>query len=211
MPNQSVDTILNELADPNASIRDLLAVYIQGEYRPLWRQDPVLYRAFAWTMVRAGHPTQAFELVREGLFDHPLDSELKYLRALALARGGNLSKAADYAGELLGSPALDLHLRSETLSLLGRIEKDRYQRAGDARSQRRFEKGVKGEEPYGCRIRVTLVMRRRDEIGVRFAARRWMCRSRCGITKVIAALRAPYLPEADLCLSKPWKFSAHTM
>ena len=137
MPNQSVDTILNELADPNASIRDLLAVYTQAEYRPLWMQGPVLYRAFAWKMVKAGHPTQAFELVREGLFDHPHDSELKYLRALALARGGNLSKAADYAGELLGETALDLHLRGETLSLLGRLEKDRYQRAGDPRSRRR--------------------------------------------------------------------------
>lgn len=84
------------------------------------------------TLISGGHPTQAFELARAGLRRQPLDRELLYLSSLALARGGNSPKAAEYLEMLLNDPDLDRDLRSAAFSLRGRLAKDRYQRTREA-------------------------------------------------------------------------------
>jgi len=64
--------------------------------------------------------------VRAGLQDHADDPILQYLSALALARGGNDSAAMARVTKRLQVPGLEPSLRVESLSLAGRIVKDRY-------------------------------------------------------------------------------------
>jgi class 3 adenylate cyclase len=71
---------------------------------------------------------RAFELVREGLEYYKDDRQLQYLIALALARGRNINLAEQHARKLLTAANLDDGLRLETVSLIGRLYKDRYQR-----------------------------------------------------------------------------------
>lgn len=97
MTEPAVEPILAELQAPGAHPVALLQAYRAEAHGPLWQQDARLYRAFGRALVSAGQATAAFELVREGVLQFPEDHELLYLRALALARGGNLLKAEEYA------------------------------------------------------------------------------------------------------------------
>lgn len=81
--------ILRQPSAPDAKVLDLLNTYRAEQYANLWQQDPRLYHHFSRKLISPGHPTRAFELAREGLIYHPEDLQLKYLSALALARGGN--------------------------------------------------------------------------------------------------------------------------
>src|SRR4051794_25900276 len=103
MADITIDRILQELAAPGAEILALLQRYHTAELSPLWQHDPRLYRAFGQRLIGLGQPTMAFELVREGLLHQPADADLLYLRALALARGRNLTKAEEYVQELLNT------------------------------------------------------------------------------------------------------------
>lgn len=125
---QRVGRILDQLNEPGSQALDLLKVSQAEEHDKLWRQDARLYRAFGKKLIDASYPAKAFELIREGLSHHDRDWDLKYLRALALARGGNVSKAAEYLDELLKNQDLDRRLKVEALSLTGRLAKDRYER-----------------------------------------------------------------------------------
>ncbi len=129
---QLIGAILTQLDLPGARVPDLLQVYQGQEYRKLWQLDARLYRAFGKKLIGAGHPTKGFELVREGLVSHKNDLDLNYLSALALARGGNVPKADEYVQEILKDPRLDERLMVETLSLAGRLAKDKYERATTA-------------------------------------------------------------------------------
>ncbi len=133
-----IGSILSQLNLPGARVLDLLQVYQGQEYRKLWQHDARLYRAFGKKLIGAGHPTKGFELVREGLVYHEDDLDLKYLSALALARGGNIPKADEYVQEILKDPRVDERLMVETLSLAGRLAKDRYDRAVAAALQRKL-------------------------------------------------------------------------
>ena len=108
------------------------------EYEKLWRQDARLYRAFGKNLISAGYSTKAFELVREGLAYHEKDLDLKYLRALALARGGNVSKTTAYLNELLKHQDLDQRLKIEALGLAGRLAKDKYRRTNKVTPKTKF-------------------------------------------------------------------------
>src|SRR5207244_3895327 len=57
----------------------------------------------------------------------------KYLLALALARGGNIRGADSYVEQLLKQADLEPKLRTEALSLEGRLSKDRYERTRDTK------------------------------------------------------------------------------
>ena len=87
--------------------------------------NPELFRLLARRLISTGHPTRAFDLLREALSSHPADPELHYLQSLSLARGGNTTKATELATRLL-QRRLPTSLRVETLSLLGRLWKDRF-------------------------------------------------------------------------------------
>ncbi len=123
--------ILKRLKGKGASALELLPSYQHPEQLPLWRGDPRLHRGFARKLISQGHPTRGFELARDGLTHHPDDRELKYLLALAMARGGNLRGARTHLTELLRMPDLDPAMQVEALSLDGRLDKDQYERSRD--------------------------------------------------------------------------------
>jgi class 3 adenylate cyclase/tetratricopeptide (TPR) repeat protein len=126
----SIDAILKRVDGPRANPLDLLRHYQSDEdARSYWSQDPRLYRAFARKLIGTGHPTRAFEIVREGLGAHPGDQELRYLGALALRRGGNIQRAAEYVDQLLAAPALAPEIRLEAMSLRASLLKERYARS----------------------------------------------------------------------------------
>jgi hypothetical protein len=128
--SMSIEAILRRLDIPGSDSLNLLRVYRNDEEsRALWRESPRLYRAFSRRLIQAGHPTRAFELVREGLEAHPKDEDLEFLGALALRRGGNMQRAAEYATKLLDRTDLRPEARLEALSLAGSIEKERYIRS----------------------------------------------------------------------------------
>jgi hypothetical protein len=83
-----ITRILKRLEQPGARALESLPVYSGPEYSRFWQRDPRIYRAFGRKLISGGHPTRAFELAREGLSHHPDDPELRYVTALALARGG---------------------------------------------------------------------------------------------------------------------------
>src|SRR3954452_17921426 len=101
----NIESILNRLESRRANVLDLLRMYQSDEdARPPWRKDSRLYRAFSRRLTTSGQPNRALELVREGLEAHPDDRDLKYLGALALKRGGNIQRAAEYINKLLQDP-----------------------------------------------------------------------------------------------------------
>jgi len=138
MADDDLDSILAQVHASPADVVDLLQVYQGANYAQLWQQHVRLYQTFAKKLIGSSYPTRAFELAREGLAHHVEDPELMYLCALALARGGSISKATEYVAELLKRPALDLHLKVEALSLVGRLDKDRYARTHRRTLKTRF-------------------------------------------------------------------------
>lgn len=129
--------IQEEIAAPNASTAELLRTYRGERFATLWETDPRLHRAFAKRLIARGHPTRGYELAREGLVAHPGDLRLRFLSALALARGGNVSKAGEELDALLRSP-LDEDLEVEVRSLSARLFKDRYERIASPAAKRKL-------------------------------------------------------------------------
>ena len=138
MRKLTVSGILRELSAPGASVLELLGSCRGDEHKRLWEKTPLLYRAFGRRLIQAGHPTRAFDLIREGRRRHEGDAELQYLAALALARGGNVSMASGCTYDLLQRSDLDPPLKVEALSLIGRLNKDLYARAKSPRLRARF-------------------------------------------------------------------------
>ncbi len=122
---------LERLADKNAPVLNLLAESRVEENRAAWKEGPQLSRRFARLLLKQGHPTLALEVAARSLDEvYPDDHELLYCRAFALARCGNPTKARLFAEGLLKlelSPAM----RTEALSLAGRIRKDLAARTAD--------------------------------------------------------------------------------
>ena len=136
MAERKVEAILDRLDDEGAQVLNLLNEYRGDAFQPLWRQDPRLYRAFTRRLISEGHPAPALEVASVGLRDaHPRDAELRYLQALALARGRNITRAEESARDLLKTD-LPRPLRVETLALLGRLRKDRCARIQEKEPER---------------------------------------------------------------------------
>jgi class 3 adenylate cyclase/tetratricopeptide (TPR) repeat protein len=144
--SNDVQPILTRLARPGAKAAELLPRYQTGEHAASWSADPSLYRAFARKLITQGHPTQAFELAREGLAAHPGDQVLQYLLALAMARGGNVPAAEDLLAELLGAARIDPPLRVEAVALQARLHKDRFERTSSP--EHRQEQAVLSAKYY---------------------------------------------------------------
>ncbi len=126
-------SVLEQLAVRNAPVLSLLALCRKDEHLHLWSQGPDLFRRFAQLLLKQGHPTLALEVASRGLDKHcyPEDNELRYSRALALARSGNPTRADAFVKELLARPGLPVQLRSDALSLAGRVRKDAGTRTPD--------------------------------------------------------------------------------
>lgn len=91
-----------------------------------WHRSPEHYLQSGRQAIALGQPLFGFEIVKEGLAAFPEHAELAYLSALALARSGTRHHAARTVDQLLAHADLDARLRSEALSLAGRIAKDRW-------------------------------------------------------------------------------------
>lgn len=128
IPAALVQALLPQVTTSGAPVLALLEAYHSVGDGAAAPQEVAYYRAVGRALISAGHPTRGFECVRAGLEAHPNDLELRYLRALALARGGNASQALAYVMQLLQGPSLPPPLDVDTLSLAGRLSKDRYAR-----------------------------------------------------------------------------------
>ncbi len=115
--------VLKELALPDAQVLNLLALCRTPPYLDVWTEGPELLRRFARLLLQQGHPTLALEVAARGLDDraYPRDTELMYCRALALARSGNPTRAAQLVRDLLDRTDLPPALRSDALALAGRV------------------------------------------------------------------------------------------
>ena len=87
--------------------------------------------------IALGQATLGFDILKEGLAESPQDTALRYYSALALAKSGARGYAASQLDQLLSMTDLDTHLRSEALSLAGRLAKDRYAVLDDAGARER--------------------------------------------------------------------------
>ncbi len=118
--------ILEQLAQKDAQVLNLLALCRTGPYLGVWTQGPELLRRFARLLLKQGHPTLALEVASRGLDKkaYPNDHDLLYCRALALVRSGNSTRADWFLRDLLDRTELAPALRSDALSLAGRIRKD---------------------------------------------------------------------------------------
>jgi class 3 adenylate cyclase len=125
---RNIEHILKTLQAPGAKVLDLLQVYLGDAYVAYWQHDARLYCAFGKKLIDIGQPARAFELVRQGLVDHAENPELVYISALALRRGGNISKAMEYVETLLRHGTLEQGLQVEVLSLAAALHKMRYTR-----------------------------------------------------------------------------------
>jgi hypothetical protein len=90
-----------------------------------WPGDRALGCRASRELIAAGHPRRAYDLIKDGLRNNSDDAELNYLAALSLARGRNIAAAERIALSLLKRSDLPQAVRSDALSLLGRLSKDR--------------------------------------------------------------------------------------
>ena len=117
-------SVLKQLAEKDAPVLNLLAECRKKENEDIWMKDPELFRKFASILLKQGHPTLALEAAARGLDFVPEDNLLRYSRALALVRSGNPTRADLFVKELLGRPGLPIQLKSDALSLAGKVRKD---------------------------------------------------------------------------------------
>lgn len=129
--------VLEELEPKGAPVPSILARCRMPENLSVWTDGPELGRRFAQLLIKQGHPTLALEVAARSLERYPGDHELLYYRALALARCGNPTRANRFVQEMLKLDDLPPSLRSETLSLAGRVRKDRANRTADPEVRRR--------------------------------------------------------------------------
>ncbi|HUG89236.1 MAG TPA: adenylate/guanylate cyclase domain-containing protein [Planctomycetaceae bacterium] len=130
MSDRRADEILSRLKQSQPPVLEQLDAAREPDVLPLWRDDVRLYRTFGKRLISADHPSRAFELIREGLERFEDDPPLLYLRALALARSGNVNRADEYVDDLLERD-IDEPLWTEARSLKGRLYKDRFRRSGN--------------------------------------------------------------------------------
>ncbi|MEE8320255.1 MAG: TRAFs-binding domain-containing protein, partial [Gammaproteobacteria bacterium] len=84
------------------------------------------YLAFSEKALEIGHPSLAFDVLKEGISRFPDHPEMIYRASLALARGGSTQIASDLLKPLLQDLKHDNPVYIQVLSLAGRLAKDRY-------------------------------------------------------------------------------------
>ena len=123
-----------ELAEHMRAMRleELLSLW-QSHSRESWAGMPELYRALGHRSLKLGEPLFAYDVLREGLNEWPVDVRMRQLQALALAR----SAATERANEILVQLHQEGHNDEETLGVLARTYKDLWAQATDESDRRR--------------------------------------------------------------------------
>src|SRR5262249_7037864 len=121
MPIQpTAAAILEQFADKDAQVLNLLALCRTQRYLGVWLEGPELLRRFARLLLQQGHSTLALEFAARGLDKlYAGDHDLLYCRALALANSGNPARATLFVQELLARTDLAPALRGDALALAG--------------------------------------------------------------------------------------------
>jgi class 3 adenylate cyclase/tetratricopeptide (TPR) repeat protein len=114
------------------SLPDLLSVWKATADLPRG-SSPALHLAVAEMILKKGEPLIAYDVLASALRHWPDDVALRRLQALALARSG----AADRAGRLLQTLVESGIADGDTLGMLARTHKDRWQHATDATARQR--------------------------------------------------------------------------
>ncbi len=114
-------------------LRRLIAAWEQRD-TPSW--DAAAYREGGRRALELGHPTLAYEILRQGHALHPRERELAYLAALAAARAGSYGEADALIGALTPRLKRKDPLYAEAKSLEGRIAKDRWARLSEGPARR---------------------------------------------------------------------------
>ena len=133
-------SLLNQLNSEDVTMQELHELWEDRDSQ-IWRSNPDLYLALAKAAKHRSLPFWTFEIAMDGLsldeVSSPVASELTQIAALSLARTGAEIKAEEILEELLKSSGNDV----ETLSILGRIHKDRAlrQAAGSSSRQSRLQ------------------------------------------------------------------------
>jgi class 3 adenylate cyclase/tetratricopeptide (TPR) repeat protein len=136
-PARTAAAILELLDKKETPLVPLLQTCRHPDYESVWKEGPKVHRRFARLLIKKGHPMLALEVASVGIEKRKYtdDAELHYLRALALARCNNPSIAWSFVKQLLDWPALPKAIRSDSLSLAGRVHKDFAARVGPAMRQ----------------------------------------------------------------------------
>ncbi len=108
------------------SLEELLSLW-QSHSHESWAGMPELYRALGNRILKLGEPLFAYDVLREGLNEWPVDVRMRQLQALALAR----SAATKRANEILVQLHQEGHNDEETLGVLARTYKDLWAQATD--------------------------------------------------------------------------------
>ena len=106
-----------------------------------WQQDADRYLGFAKQAIALGQPVLAFDMMDEALTVFPDHHEMRYLAALALAKGGSTAHAKRILDSLLSETDIEAALFANILSLAGRIAKDHWSRLPEG-----TERAAEGEQ-----------------------------------------------------------------
>ena len=101
-----------------------------------WGNNADRFLQFGKKAIKYGHPSLSFDILKEGLALFPEHIDLMYWAALALARGGSTRSAANLLGRLLERIDQKSPVYADTLSLAGRIAKDRYTKLPEGKERR---------------------------------------------------------------------------
>ncbi len=104
-------------------VADLLGFW-RARVAELWQKDPGLYTSTGEQMLQLGEPLMAYDVLVEGLKASPTDVRLRQLLALALLR----ARASDKAESILLGLEREGNQDEETIGLLARIHKERWER-----------------------------------------------------------------------------------
>jgi len=91
--------------------------------------------------IKLGHPSLAFDILNEGHKTFDGNFQVRYLSALALAKSGSTGMATNVVTALLNELGESGSLHSDTLSLAGRLEKDRWLKLPDG-----YERALSGQK-----------------------------------------------------------------
>ena len=123
--------ILEQLSPKDAQVLNLLALCRTPEYLHVWKEGPELLRRFARLLLKQGHPTLALEVAARGLDEKPIPTTTTCSTAAPSPWSTAATPPAPScsSGSSLERTDLPLAIRSDALSLAGRIRKDLAARA----------------------------------------------------------------------------------
>jgi len=113
----------------------------EWQFNRIKRHDVDWYIALGNQAIKLGHPSFAFDILNEGHKAFADNFQIRYLSALALAKSGSTGMATNIATALLDELSESDSLYSDTLSLAGRLEKDRWMKLPDG-----YERQVSGRK-----------------------------------------------------------------